>query len=197
VGPDVAVLRRSREFRLLFTGQTMSFAGSMITYVAMPYQAYRLGGSSLVVGLLSVTELVPMVAAALLGGVLADALDRRKLIMVTEAGLLPGSVLLAVNAAAWHQLWLLFVLAAVSAGLYGVQRPSQDALVPALLDRDDLTAAAALTGGIACVAAVALIAVALPGLWRYDTRDQKATATGPDQPAVEPGPEPSTVPSAP
>ena len=143
----MAVLRRSREYRLLFTGQTMSFAGSMITYVAMPYQAYRLSGSSLVVGLLSVTELVPMVAAALLGGVLADALDRRKLIMVTEAGLLPGSVLLAVNAAAWHQLWLLFVLAAVSAGLYGVQRPSQDALVPALLERDDLTAAAALTGG--------------------------------------------------
>jgi hypothetical protein len=66
VGPDVAVLRRSREYRLLFTGQTMSFAGSMITYVAMPYQAYRLSGSSLVVGLLSVTELVPMVAAALI-----------------------------------------------------------------------------------------------------------------------------------
>jgi hypothetical protein len=155
VGPDVAVLRRSREYRLLFTGQTVSFAGSMITYVAMPYQAYRLSGSSLVVGLLSVTELVPMVAAALLGGVLADALDRRKLIMVTEAGLLPGSVLLAVNAAAWHQLWLLFVLAAVSAGLYGVQRPSQDALVPALLERDDLTAAAALTGVLGNVAMLA------------------------------------------
>ena len=151
----MSVLRRSREFRLLFTGQTMSFAGSMITYVAMPYQAYRLSGSSLVVGLLSVTELVPMVAAALLGGVLADALDRRKLIMVTEAGLLPGSVLLAVNAAAWHQLWLLFGLAAVSAGLYGVQRPSQDALVPALLERDDLTAAAALTGVLGNVAMLA------------------------------------------
>src|SRR6476660_7190044 len=127
VGPDVAVLRRSREFRLLFTGQTMSFAGSMITYVAMPYQAYRLSGSSLVVALLSVTELLPMVAA----------------------------VLLAVNAAAWHQLWLLFVLAAVSAGLYGVQRPSQDALVPALLERDDLTAAAALTGVLGNVAMLA------------------------------------------
>ena len=151
----MAVLRRSREFRLLFTGQTMSFAGSMITYVAMPYQAYRLSGSSLVVGLLGVTELVPMVAAALLGGVLADAIDRRKLIMVTEAGLLPVSVLLAVNAAAWHQLWLLFVLAAVSAGLYGVQRPSQDALVPALLERDDLPAAAALTGVLGNVAMLA------------------------------------------
>jgi len=155
VGPDVAVLRRSREFRLLFTGQTLSFAGSMITYVAMPYQAYRLTGSSLVVGLLSVTEMVPMVAAALLGGVLADAMDRRKLIMVTEAGLLPVSVLLAVNAAAWHQLWLLFALAAVSAGLYGVQRPSQDALVPALLARDDLPAAAALTGVLGNVAMLA------------------------------------------
>jgi MFS family permease len=146
VGPDVAVLRRSREFRLLFLSQTLSFAGSMITYVAMPYQAYRLTGSSLVVGLLGVTELVPMIAAALPGGVLADAVDRRRLILITEAAPIPGMVLLVINAAAWHQLWLLFVLAGVSAGLTGVQRPSQEALTPLLLRRDELTAAAALTG---------------------------------------------------
>jgi hypothetical protein len=56
------------------------------------------------------------------------------------------------------------------------------------------------SGGIACVAAAALIAVALPGLWRYDARNQSARAPGPastDQPAVEPRPEPSTVPSGP
>ena len=74
LGPDLALLRRSREFRLLYAGQTLSLAGSMITFVAMPYQAYRLTGSSLVVGLLSVTEVVPLVASALLGGALADAI---------------------------------------------------------------------------------------------------------------------------
>jgi len=67
LGPDVALLRRSREFRLLYTGQMWSFAGTSISLVAMPYQAYRLTHSSLVVGLLSFAELVPLIATALLG----------------------------------------------------------------------------------------------------------------------------------
>ncbi|MEP7022796.1 MAG: MFS transporter [Actinomycetota bacterium] len=146
LGPDVALLRRSREFRLLYAGQTFSLAGSMISYVAMPYQAYRLTHSSLVVGLLSVTAVVPLVASALLGGALADAIDRRRLILITECGLGAASAVLAVNAVAWQQLWLLFVAAAVTSFLYGLQRPSQDALVPVLVSHDDLQAAAGLVG---------------------------------------------------
>jgi MFS family permease len=110
-------VRRSREFRLLYAGQAATFFGTMITYVAMPYQAYRLSHSSLVVGLLSVTELVPLVTAGLAGGAVADALERRRVIVATESGLLAGSVALAVNALAWHQLRLLFTLAAVLAFL--------------------------------------------------------------------------------
>jgi hypothetical protein len=113
--PDLSPLRRAPEFRRLYAGQAASSAGSMITYVALPYQAYHLTHSSLVVGLLSVAELIPLVAAALLGGLLADAADRRRLILGAEAAGLLASGALAANAAAWHQLWLLFVLAVVAA----------------------------------------------------------------------------------
>jgi hypothetical protein len=144
--PDLSPLRRAPEFRRLYAGQAASFAGSMITYVALPYQAYQLTRSSLVVGLLSVTELVPLIAAALLGGALADAADRRRLILGAEAGGLAVAAGLAANAAVWHQVWLLFALAVVSAFGFGMQRPSLDALVPQLVAREDLAAAASLSG---------------------------------------------------
>ena len=101
----------------------------------MPYQAYQLTHSSLAVGLLSIAELVPLVATALLGGALADAVDRRRLIRGCQVFLCGSGAALALNAAAWHQLWLLFLLAASSTGLYGLQRPSLEALVPALVRR--------------------------------------------------------------
>jgi MFS family permease len=144
--PDLSPLRRSPEFRRLYAGQAASFAGSMITYVALPYQAYQLTRSSLVVGLLSVAELVPLVIAALLGGALADAADRRRLIVAAEAASLAVAAALALNAAAWHQVGLLFVLAVIGAFAAGMQRPSLDALVPLLVAREDLTAAASLSG---------------------------------------------------
>jgi MFS family permease len=155
LGPDIALLRRSAEFRLLYGGQMSAFASSMISFVAMPYQAYRLTHSSLVVGLLSFAELVPLVAAALLGGALADAVDRRRLIRGSQLFLCGTGAALALNAAAWHQLWLLFLLAVLSTGLYGLQRPSLEALVPVLVHRDELPAAAALTGLLGNAASLA------------------------------------------
>jgi hypothetical protein len=70
---DIGPLRHRRDFRLLWIGQGVSFFGSMITYVAIPFQAYQLSGSSLVVGLLGLAELAPLLAAAFIGGALADA----------------------------------------------------------------------------------------------------------------------------
>lgn len=71
----------------------------MVTYVALPYQTYRLTGSSLAVGLLGLAELVPLLVAAFVGGVLADSVDRRRLVIAAEAGLASGCGLLMVNAA--------------------------------------------------------------------------------------------------
>ena len=73
---DVSPLRH-RDFRLLFWGRLVSFMGSQITYVAVPYQVYQLTHSPLLVGLLGVAELVPVLVLSMLGGAIADARDRR------------------------------------------------------------------------------------------------------------------------
>ena len=99
VAVDLSPLRESREFRLLSIGQGISFAGSMITYVAVPFQAYALTRSSLVVGLISLAELVPILVMAFIGGALADAVDRRQMVRVTELGLCAVSAALVINAA--------------------------------------------------------------------------------------------------
>jgi len=145
VAVDVSPLRSSREFRLLFAGQGVTFAGSMITFVAVPFQAYALTHSSLVVGLVSLAELAPILVMSFVGGALADAIDRRAMVRGTEVALCLVSGGLVANAALPHpQLWVLFVAVAVAAGVDALQRPSLDALVPRIVRRDQLTAAAAL-----------------------------------------------------
>jgi MFS family permease len=142
---DVGPLKRHRDFRLLFVGQGVSYFGSMITYVALPYQAYQLSGSSLVVGLLSLAELLPLLVTAFVGGALADAFDRRRLVQIAELGLaLCAGVLVYNSTLAESRLWVLFVVGAAMAGLDGIQRPPLDALIPRLVERHELLAASAL-----------------------------------------------------
>jgi MFS family permease len=142
---EVAPLRH-RDFRLLSVGQLLTFTGSMITSVAVPFQLYRLTGSTLLVGLLAVAELAPLLATGLLGGALADARDRRGMVQLTELGLAVLSAVLVANALATRpRVWLLFVVASLAAALYGLQRPSLDALLPRLVPREEMAAAAALT----------------------------------------------------
>lgn len=170
VAVDTSPLWQSRDFRLLFIGQAVSFAGSMITYVAIPYQAYTLSHSSLVVGLVSLTELAPILLMSFVGGALADAVDRRRMVRLTELGLCAVVGALVVNAVLPHpQLWVLFVAVAAAAGLDALQRPSLDALVPRLVARDKLSSAAALEslrGNLGQVAGPALagIIIATAGL---------------------------------
>jgi MFS family permease len=167
---DVGPLRRHRDFRLLFTGQAVSFFGSMVTYVAIPYQVYSLTGSSLLVGLLGLAELAPLLVTALVGGTLADAVDRRRMVRFAELGLSLAAGVLLLNALLPEpQVWLLFVVASVMAGLDGIQRPSLDALTPRLVERHELPAASALDsfrGNIGMIAgpAVAGVVIATGGL---------------------------------
>jgi MFS family permease len=147
VAIDIGPLRRHREFRLLYIGQAVSFAGSMITYVAVPFQVYELTGSTLTVGLLGLAELVPLLGTALLGGALADAHDRRRLVLVADATLLVLALVLVANALlADPQVWVLFVVAAGMSAAGGLQRPPLDAMLPRLVPREDLAAASALDG---------------------------------------------------
>ena len=142
---DVGPLRRHREFRLLYTGQAVSFAGSMITYVAIPFQVYDLTRSPLVVGLLGVAQLAPLLVTALVGGALADAHDRRRLVLIADASLLALALALVANALlAEPQVWVLFLVAAGMSAAGGLQRPALDSMVPRLVPRGELPAASAL-----------------------------------------------------
>jgi len=142
---DITPLRRHRDFRLLYIGRSVSFFGSMITVVAFPYQVYQLTHNLLLVGLLGVLEFVAILIFAMLGGALADAADRRSMVLLSEAALMGCSLILAGNAAlANPQVWVLFVIAVVWGVLDAIQRPSLDAMLPRLVDRDELPAAAAL-----------------------------------------------------
>src|SRR2546426_1034300 len=142
---DVSPLGRHRDYRLLFAGQLVSAFGSMITYAAVPYQVFELTRSSLAVGMLGVVQLVPLVVFALWGGAYADALDRRKLVIVSELLLTGASLALAVNSMLPRpSTWVLFAVTAVVSVVNGFHRPALQAMTPKLVDRDDLTAVAAL-----------------------------------------------------
>ena len=157
---DLRPLRRHRDFRFLYAAQFVSFLGTMVTYVALPYQMYQLTHSSLAVGLLGVAELVPLLFTAFVGGALADTVDRRLMVLRTEVGLALGSGALALTAFAEHPpVWALYAIAAFMSALNGLQRPSLDALTPRLVDPDEIPAAAALAmfrGSIGMIAGPAL-----------------------------------------
>src|SRR6478672_3164805 len=167
---DITPLRRHRDFRLLFVGRLVSFFGSMITVVAVPFQVYQLSHSVLLVGFLGLAELAALIGFAMLGGALADAADRRTMVLLSEAGLMIGSLLLAGNSLLPHPLiWLIFGIAALQGAFDALQRPSLDALLPRLVDRDELAAAGALgslrgTVGMIAGPALAGVMVAVAGL---------------------------------
>jgi MFS family permease len=155
VAIDAGLLRRRREFRLLVLGQTVSDAGSMMTFVAVPFQAYELTGSSLAVGLLGVAEFVPVLALALVGGALADAFDRRRLVQIAEVGAAIVAGALLVNALLGDpQLWVLYVCSALLAAFTALRRPPMDALIPRLVERDELKAASAVQFGLHNLASI-------------------------------------------
>ncbi|MBY8876407.1 MFS transporter [Actinacidiphila acidipaludis] len=172
--PDLAPWRSSRDFRLMWISGVITTFGSFLTFVALPVQLKDLTGSAAAVGAIGAVELVPLIVFGLYGGALADALDRRVLIVAAEAaqGVLVGALLL--NTLLPHPLvWPLYVAAALSSALTGLQRPALDAIVPRIVPRDQLTAAAALNslrwqvGAIAGPSLAGLV-IAYAGLgWAY------------------------------
>ncbi len=143
---DVTPLQISRDYRLLFTGQFVSAFGTALSFVALPWQMYQLTHSTLYVGLLGVAEFVPMFLLGLVGGALADAVDRRKLILGAECGLAACCAMLACNALlpAPH-VWVLFAGSAWFAGCNAIHRPALDSLTPRLVPPEQLPAVSALS----------------------------------------------------
>jgi MFS family permease len=153
---DITPLRVSRDYRLLFTGQMVSWLGRQLTIVAVPVQVYDITGSSLAVGLVSAAALGPLIVLSLAGGAIADAVDRRKLLIATQLLLAATSTGLAVNAQRGvPALWPIYVLSAATAGLSGVDLPARNAMLPRLVGRDLLASASALGQLVFQVGAVA------------------------------------------
>jgi MFS family permease len=153
---DVSPLRDSPDFRRLFFGQLVSFVGTQLTTVAVPYQVFQLTHSSLQVGLVSLAQLGPLVVGSLVGGAIADSTDRRRLLLRMQLLMALTSIGLAANAMLDRPaLWPVYVLTAVAAGFSGVDRPARSAAVPNIVERRQLPAAYALwqvlmqVGGVA------------------------------------------------
>jgi len=142
---DFTPLKKYPDFRRLWTSGLISYFGSMITYVALPFQVKELTNSFLAVGLIGLVEIVPLIIFGLYGGVLADRVDRKKMIWATEFASMFLTSILLINALLPNpKLWLLYVVAALFSAVDGLQRPSADAILPRLVDHDDLPAASAL-----------------------------------------------------
>lgn len=170
---DLTPLRVSRDFRLMWTGNTMSAVGSMLTRVAVPLQVYDLTHSSWKVGLTGLLTVGPVMVCSILGGALADVSDRRRTLL---RGLLIGTVLsslLALNAATTPHLWALYLLAVLVGANMAVVSPASRSAVPALLPPELYPAAQALqmltfTGASVLAPAIAGFLVRSVGAqWTY------------------------------
>ena len=142
---DVSPLRKYPDFRRLWSAGLISYFGSMITYVAIPFQIKELTNSYIAVGLVGAIELVPLIVFGLYGGVLADRVDRRKMILFTEIALALMTLSLFINSQQSNPslVWI-YIVAGCFAALDGLQRPSADAILPRLVGHEDLPSASAL-----------------------------------------------------
>ena len=142
---DITPLRRYPQFRILWSGYLVSSVGNQLTVVAVPFQIFRITHSSLDVGLLGLAQLGPLMVGSLVGGSIADAVERRRLLLVTSAVMAGTSVGLAVNSLGGHPaLWPLYVLTALSAAFSAVDSSARTATMASIVGPGSYAAASAL-----------------------------------------------------
>jgi MFS family permease len=147
--PDFSPLRASRDLRLVVVGALISNLGTQATLVALPYQLYVQTRSVLLVGLLGAVELAPLVGMALLGGAIADRMDRRRLLLLDQFGLvLSAGGLAVVSFIGDPAVVTLYVLGGLLAGFSSLQNVAQSAILPNLVDARHLRGAIALSYGL-------------------------------------------------
>jgi MFS family permease len=162
-GVDLTPLRSSVQFRRLYVAGFISMLGSQATYVAVPFQLKQLTHSTLAVGSIGLVELAPLIIFGLYGGVLADRINRRRLIISTEVVLMFSTALLLTNALLPHPLtWILYIDAAIAAGAESLQSPSVSALNQLFVSHDLQRSASTLANISSTTASI--IGPALGGL---------------------------------
>jgi len=145
IAADVTPLRESPDYRRWWSGYALSFTGTQLTQFAIPLQVYAITKSSLYVGFVGLVVVVPLVVMGLIGGSIADAVDRRRLTLITSTVLMGLSALLTVQAAlGLHRLSLLYVIAGVQGAFSATDSSARGAILPRLVRRDLLPAANAL-----------------------------------------------------
>ena len=155
---------------MLWLGQLVNGLGRQVTVVALPFELWQLTRSSLSIGLLAIVQLVPILVFSLGGGAVADAVDRRRLLIATQALLAVSSLCLAILAIqASPPIWAFYVVAFVAAGVGAVDQPSRSSAIPRLVPRERLQAAIAvnwLSGQTVSVAGpvVAGVLIAVAGV---------------------------------
>ena len=174
---DTAPLRLDRDFRWLWTGQAINGIGSQITRLALPYQVYVLTNSTLAIAALTLFQLLPILVFSLGAGSIADAVDRRRMLRITQLGLMACSLFLAILAFQPSvPLPLLFLVAFASAAFASLDQPARSSAIPRLVPRERLPAAIALgqlNFQIASVvgptvAGILIATVGLPGAYLVD-----------------------------
>ena len=174
---DLAPLKRNRDFRLLFIGQLISFLGSMVSYMAVPYQVYQLTRSNALVGALGIAQLLPVLIFGLLGGAYADRVNRRRLMLSCESAMALVIAALLVNSLVTHpSLAAIFVLAALLQAIAAFHTPAMEALTQKLVDPAQYAAAGALSGFRGSAGAIAgpllggvlIAAFGLTGAYLFD-----------------------------
>lgn len=142
---DLSIFKRNAPYALLYSGQFISFMGTMITMVALPFQIYHRTHSTVLVGLLSLVQLLPLLITALVGGVLADRHARRGLLIFSEALLSLGCLVLAFNASRQDpSLLLVFITAALMSAITGLHRPAFEGAIQQIIDEKDYKTVGAL-----------------------------------------------------
>lgn len=143
---DITPLKQSVPFRWLFGGLSLSWMARQLTVVAVPFQVYELTGSTLLVGLLGLAQLIPLLATSVVGGALVDSVDRRRLLVLAQLASLGTAAGLAYNASLDQpSVWLIFALSAVNAAFSAIDSPARTAALPGMVGRQLLPASLAIT----------------------------------------------------
>ena len=145
---DLSPLRESRDFRLLELGTFLSGMGTQMALVALPYQTFVVTRSPFLTGLLGAVELTPLVAFSLYGGAIADRLDRRRLLLGTQAALVVVASVLAIGAFAHtRQVWFLYVMAGLLAGFGAFESVARMSIIPNVVRGERLRSALSFNFG--------------------------------------------------
>jgi MFS family permease len=171
---DITPVRTSRDFRVLLGAGSVFWLGAMVSYVAVPFQLYDLTDSNFAVGAFGLVQLVPLILAGLYGGVLADRLDRRRVLLLTGVAQAAGAGGLLLNAlAAQPSVPVIYAVGVLTAVAQSVQSPSAEALVPRTVRHAELPAAVALSfagaqiGMLAGPALGGLLVASVGAAWAY------------------------------